>query len=346
MTTPTNSRRWLVTGGAGFFGRRMCSALQKLGQQVVVLDIASQKDTTPIQYIQGSVTDPAIYRSQVPGVDIVVHAATALPLHPKSRVQHVISQGTLQAVRYAEERRLHCIVLSTTAVYSPYAAGPHKEDAPTAGIYGPYALAKVEAENHCKRALDRGAKISLVRPKTFIGPGRLGLFSLLCDWVLAGKKVPILGAGQNRYQLLDVDDLVEAVWQLANASEFAAGIFNVGAKSFGTVLQDLSSLCMYAGTGASVRPVPAKATQSLLRMFYRMGLSPLYPWVYETCDRDHMVDTSKIEETLGFVPRFSNLDALTRTFDWYRLHGRYMPHRRGHDGRWRQGLLGMFRALS
>ena len=50
----------------------------------------------------------------------------------------------------------------------------------------------------------------ILRPKTFIGPERLGVFEILFDWIREGRRIPILGDGSNRYQLLAVEDLVEA----------------------------------------------------------------------------------------------------------------------------------------
>ena len=51
----------------------------------------------------------------------------------------------------------------------------------------------------------------IIRPKTFLGPERLGVFQILFDWIREGRRIPILGDGSNRYQLLDVEDLVDAV---------------------------------------------------------------------------------------------------------------------------------------
>ena len=51
----------------------------------------------------------------------------------------------------------------------------------------------------------------IVRPKTFVGPERLGVFEILFDWIREGRRIPILGDGDNRYQLLAVEDLVDAV---------------------------------------------------------------------------------------------------------------------------------------
>jgi nucleoside-diphosphate-sugar epimerase len=54
--------------------------------------------------------------------------------------------------------------------------------------------------------------VPVIRPKTFIGTHRLGVFQILYDWVESGKRIPMIGNGKNRYQLLEVDDLAEAIY--------------------------------------------------------------------------------------------------------------------------------------
>ena len=74
----------------------------------------------------------------------------------------------------------------------------------------------------------------VLRPKTFVGPERLGVFEILFDWVREGRRIYVLGDGSNRYQLLAASDLVEAVVRAADA-DVAGQVLNVGATEFGTV---------------------------------------------------------------------------------------------------------------
>jgi nucleoside-diphosphate-sugar epimerase len=53
----------------------------------------------------------------------------------------------------------------------------------------------------------RGMCIPIIRPKSFVGPERLGVFALFYDWAKDGRHFPMIGSGNNRYQLLDVEPI-------------------------------------------------------------------------------------------------------------------------------------------
>ena len=128
-----------------------------------------------------------------------------------------------------------------------------------------------------------------MRPKTFIGPERLGVFEILFDWIREGRRIPILGDGSNRYQLLAVEDLVEAI--VAAAERDVAGeTFNVGATEFGTVRSDLEGLIATPARAVALRPVPARPAELALRALELARLSPLAEWHYKTAHRDSFVD--------------------------------------------------------
>ena len=114
------------------------------------------------------------------------------------------------------------------------------EDAPLEGV-GHYGRSKIEAEEVARSLAAHGPEVVILRPKTFLGPERLGVFEILFDWIREGRRVPILGDGSNRYQLLDVDDLAEAVL-LAGTKPVAGETLNIGATDFGTVRSDLEAL--------------------------------------------------------------------------------------------------------
>ncbi|MFN8538108.1 MAG: NAD-dependent epimerase/dehydratase family protein [Thermomicrobiales bacterium] len=70
---------------------------------------------------------------------------------------------------------------------------------------GPYGIAKIDAEEVCLRFRRAGMVVPIIRPKSFVGPERLGAFALLYDWALDARNFPMIGSGNNRYQFLDVE---------------------------------------------------------------------------------------------------------------------------------------------
>jgi hypothetical protein len=80
-----------------------------------------------------------------------------------------------------------------------------------------------------------------------------------------------------------------------------------------------------------------------LRLLNRMGLSPLYAWIYETADRDSEVSIERLQQRLGFTPAHSNREALVRNYEWYLAHRAEFQGRSGitHRVPWKRGVLGL-----
>ena len=336
-----------ITGGAGFLGYHCCNQLAEHFEEIRVIDLAPlQDDEYPDHavYIPGDVRDAGVMARALDGCDMLIHAAAALPLWKPSDIISTNVQGTevtMQAALQADVARV--VEISSTAVYGVPRKHPILEDDPLVGV-GAYGHSKIDAEQVCDRFREQGLCICTIRPKTFIGTGRLGVFQILYDWVESGKKIPVVGNGKNRYQLLEVEDLVTAIYLgLTEPPERANDVFNVGATGFDTVLEDLGAMCEYAATGARVMTTPAWLVKALLEVAWQLRLSPLYKWVYGTADKDSFVSTEKIQSTLGWEPQFSNSEALIRSYQWHLDHKHELGGAEGvtHRVAWKQGILSL-----
>jgi nucleoside-diphosphate-sugar epimerase len=351
-THPLGSGRHVfVTGGAGFLGINLIRFLLRQGCDVTSLDIAAfdyPDVASQVRAIQADVRDAeAVYRA-MEGAHVVVHCAAALPLYTETDIFSTEVTGTRNVLEAARRRGVARVVhISSTAVYSTAADGPQDEASPLAPV-GPYAQAKIDAEGVCREYRGRGVCVPVLRPKTFVGPERLGIFGVLYGWVREGRSLPVIGDGHNRYQLLDVADLCDAIAACATLEPSRVDDeFNIGAKEFGTVREDLQALLDHAGFGRHVRPLPAAPIVLALRVLDRLRLSPLYEWVYETAARDSVVSIEKAERVLGFQPRFSNQQALIRNYQWYLEHLSQFERASGisHRVPWKEGMLRLARHL-
>jgi nucleoside-diphosphate-sugar epimerase len=342
--------RWTISGGAGFLGLHLARRLLREGHDVRTLDLAPLDDPElerSVEELRGDVRDPGAATRLCAGADVLVHAAAALPIQAsREAIRSANVDGTAVTFAAALEAGVsRAILISSTAVYGIPKHHPLREDAPLVGV-GHYGESKIEAERVARRAGRRGLEVVVLRPKTFVGPERLGVFEILFDWIREGRRVPILGDGSNRYQLLGVEDLVEATLAAAEA-DVAGETFNLGATSFGTVRSDLEALIRHAGSGSRLRPVPARPAELALHALELARLSPLAEWHYRTAHRDSYVDVSKAQRLLGFAPRLSNEDALCETYDWY-LENRQRLARAGvtHRVPWDQRALAVLKRLS
>ena len=340
-------RRVLVTGGAGFTGINLIRYLLERGVAVRSLDLAefTYADCRDrIEIVTGDIRDAEAVGQAMAGVDLVIHCAMALPLYARDDILTTGIDGTrrlLEAARQADVGRF--VHISSTAVYGIPDHHPLLENDALEGV-GPYGNAKVEAENVCLEYRAQGLVVPIIRPKSFIGPERLGVFALLYDWARDGRGFPMIGSGDNRYQLLDVEDLCQAIWLCSTlADEVVNDTFNIGAGEFKTMKEDYQAVLDHAGFGKRIRGFPATPVIWCLRLLDRLGVSPLYKWVYETASKDSFVSIEKAERILGFQPRHSNQDALIRNFEWYLTHLAEFANASGvsHRVPWKQGALGL-----
>ncbi len=338
-------KTFLITGGTGFLGCHVARELVKRGIRVKLLDLESLNEPDlwgRAENYVGDVRNKILVERLMKNVDVVIHAAAALPLAKPAEVRSTTIDGTkivLESARKNKVKRM--IYISSTAVYGVPKKYPILESDARIGV-GAYGEAKIEAEKMCERFRKKGMCVPIIRPKTFIGTGRLGVFQILFDWVRRGCRIPVIGDGENRYQLLGVEDLVNAIWLAANKPvRVANDTFNVGAKKFETVEKDLTKFFKTVDSNSRVLRTPAKAIKQTLAILERLNLSPLYTWVYATADRDSFVSTKKIEKKLGWRAKYSNAETLIQTFEWYQKHWKNYEKATGitHRVAWRQGAL-------
>ncbi len=337
----------LVTGGAGFLGINLIRYLVEKQHEVISLDIADfdyADVIDKIKIIKGDIRSYITVENAMRGIDAVVHSAAALPLYKAEEIYSTEVKGTRLLIHEAFKQKIKRFVhISSTAVYGIPDHHPLYESDKLDGV-GPYGKAKIEAENVCIEFRQKGMCVPIIRPKSFIGPERLGVFALFYDWAKDGRGFPMIGSGNNRYQLLDVEDLCDSIYSCLTLPEKVVNdTFNVGAKEFTTMKEDYHAVLDYAGFGKKIIPLPEKPIIYTLKILEAMKLSPLYKWVYETASKDSFVSIEKAEKVLGFKPKFSNKDALIRNYKWYMDNLEYFQNQSGisHRVPWKQGILSL-----
>ncbi|BAJ64824.1 NAD-dependent epimerase/dehydratase family protein [Anaerolinea thermophila] len=310
-----------ITGISGFLSINLVRYLLEKGYTHIsgidLVDFA-YPERNRITFYQGDIRDREAVRRSMAGAEMVIHTAAALPLYPPEEIYTTDVVGTRILLEEAHamgvKRFIH---ISSTAVYGVPDHHPLYEDDPLIGV-GPYGKAKIEAEEVCLEYRQKGMCVPILRPKSFIGPERLGVFAIFYEWASEGKNFPMIGSGNNRYQLLDVEDLCEAIHACMTLdAEKVNDTFNIGAAEFTTMRQDYQAVLDEAGFGKRIIPFPAGPVILALKVLEALNLSPLYPWIYETASKDSFVSIEKAQRVLNFQPKYSNRDALLRNYRWY-----------------------------
>jgi nucleoside-diphosphate-sugar epimerase len=242
----------------------------------------------------------------------------------------------IDAAQQAGVRKL--VYTSSSAVFGVPRANPVTEDTPPSPAED-YGRAKLAGEEICRDAAASGFDVSIVRPRTILGHGRLGILQILFDWISRGFDVPVLGRGDNLYQFVHADDLAAACIAAAARPGFA--IYNVGAERFGTMRETLEALCVHAGTGSHVKSVPMGPTVMLAEAARHLGISPLWSYHSLMYGRSLYFDISKAKVELGFAPRYSNVEMICESYDWYLAHRANLAGRSAHTSPVRKGVLAL-----
>lgn len=309
----------VVTGGAGFLGSHLVPILARAGRPVRVVDAAPPPSWLPlpgVELVQADLADPQAGADAVAGAEVVVHAAFAPPSVSADRLRQVNTEGTRALCRAAQAAGVkQVIVISSTIVDRDPRRHPVLRASPLDRLDA-YRSTRAEAESVALAAAGPRMQVAIARPKTFVGPGRVGGFALVFDLVRRGVAVPILGPGTNRYQLVDVRDLAHGLRLLVELG--GDGLYSFGSSSYGTVAEDLGALITAAGTGARLRRLPAGLGRAAVTAVELAGLDPLAEWHHCTAARrDSVVDTDRARRGLGWEPQRSNATSLIDAYRWY-----------------------------
>lgn len=322
----------LITGGTGFLGVHLARHFLKQKWEVTLFDIADldAKDLIgKVKVVKGNIDDISALNKALKHQDFVVHAAAALPIQQDREVIfHINIDGTRNVLEAALKNKVKRLVfISSTAVYGIPKHLPETEESPLDPI-GDYGVSKIEGEKLCREFMKKGLDINIIRPKTFLGIERLGVFALWFEAIYNNRKLYILGQGNNKYQLLAVTDIADAIYK-ALISKAKNQIFNIGAKEFGTWRSDLSYVIKKENSKAIITTLPVLPSQIILQILEIMHLSPLAAWHYKTMPVPSYVSIIKAEKLLNWHPQKSNRELFLESYDWYKTHRSEIINRQG-----------------
>ncbi len=307
----------LITGGSGYFGSLLTHRLVQQGYQCRVFDLNDADDRPPgVDFIRGDIRDYAAIRGACEEIEVIHHNVAQVPLAKnRSLFKSVNITGTDFLLRAAQDAGVAKVIYtSSSAIFGVPDKNPVTEQMSPKPEEA-YGRTKAEAEDICQRYIDQGMDISVVRPRTILGKGRLGIFQILFEWISQGVNVPVLGSGNNIYQFIHADDLADAC--ILAGQRQGPSVFNCGSERFCSMRETLEHLCQHAGTGAEVVSVPMTPAIWAMNISGTLGLSPLGPYHALMYGRTMYFDISKAKRELGWQPRYSSKEMFVDSYEWY-----------------------------
>jgi nucleoside-diphosphate-sugar epimerase len=340
----------LITGGSGYFGCLLRDRLLAAGRRVRVFDLVDADDRpAEVDLLRGDIRDFTAVRAACEGAQEIYHNVAQVPVAKDRELFWSVNEGgTENLLRAAVEAKTHKVIhTSSSAVFGVPKRNPVDEDTePNPGEA--YGRAKLAAEHLVRRYVqEKQLDVTVIRPRTILGHGRLGIFQILFDWIEEGRSVPVLGKGDNVYQFIHADDLADAC--IRAGARPGPTVYNIGAAHFGTMRETLEGLCLHAHTGSRVYSVPMGLAMAAMNLTSFLGLSPLGPYHSLMYGRSLYFDISRAVRELDWQPRFSNIEMICESYDWYLRHKHEVlgqKDRSAHRSAMRQGVLRLLKRFS
>ena len=305
--------KYLVTGGAGFIGSHIATALVIRGDQVRVFDNLSTGTRAnlehlkgQVEFVEGDLLDRPALEKAMSGVEVVYHQA-ALASVPRSVVAPLDTHaacvtGTLHVLdtaRQADVRRVVYAGSSSAYGNQPYMS-KREQDVPVP--LSPYAAAKFAGESYCRAfTATYGLETVTIRYFNVFGPRQdpqseySAVIPIFVTKMLAGEKPTVYGDGYQSRDFTYIDNVVAGNLAAADASQASGQVFNIACGRQFSLLDLLNSINNVLGT-----QIEAKFAEA------RVGDV-----------RESLADISAAREVLGYEPRVDFEEGLRRSIEYY-----------------------------
>jgi nucleoside-diphosphate-sugar epimerase len=330
MTDPTERRPLtLVTGATGFTGSHLTRSLVADGERVRAIvrsaEAASRLLPPQTELVVGDLTDPDVVDRAMDGVHTVYHLAAVYreAKHVDARYRAVNVEASARlldaAVGRRVERYVHC---STVGVHGNITSPPADEETE----YGPgdvYQESKCEAEQLALGYRDR-LPLAVARPTAIYGAGDTRLLKMFR--MIALRRFPLLGGGDNYYHMVHVSDLIRGLRLLATHPRAAGEVFILGGERYLKLSELAAMIAGVAGVPAPRLRLPVRPFQlvgSLCeKLCVPLGIEPpIHRRRVDFFTKSRAFTIEKARRLLGYRPQVSLEDGIRTTFEWYVAEG-------------------------
>ena len=322
----------LITGGSGYLGSSLIKYILPKVSSVTNFDlIRPSENFENVKFIKGDISNFEDIKEASRNIDVIYHNVAKVPItKDKNQFTKVNEIGTKNLLEAAQLHNIKKIIyISSSAVFGVPEKTPVLETDERNPIEA-YGISKKKAENLCFDYVKRGLDISIIRPRTILGENRLGIFSILFEWIDQGKKIPILNNGKNFYQFVHVNDLNDAIFKSSLIE--GSNTFNIGAEKFGTMYETIDALIEHTGSISKIKNIDKNIFLNIAYFLSKINLIPLQEYHFKVYGKSIFFDISKAKKILNWKPKFSNIESIIASYENYLLiknklkKNNYSPH--------------------
>jgi len=306
---------YLVTGGAGFIGSHLATALVERGDKVRVLDNLSTGDARNLDHlrsrfemIEADLLDRPVVERALQGVDVVFHQAAlasvprsvALPLDTHAACA-TATLNLLDAARATGVRRV--VYGGSSSAYGQQTGSSAKRESDLPAPVSPYAVAKLAGEYYCQAfTATYGLETVVIRYFNVFGPRQdpasqyAAVIPNFVTAMLAGRRPIIFGDGTQSRDFTYVDNVVQGNLLAANARHAVGRTINVACGKQINLLQLVAAINKVLGT----------------------NIEPEFTDPRPGDIRDSLAEISLARELLGYEPAVDFDEGLRRSIEYYK----------------------------
>ncbi len=318
-------KRIIIFGSSGFLGSKLSNKLSELGFDVVAVDINNNNQILDekINYINIDLTKNTIDEFiDIKKTDIFINLASRqyhnkIPYFGRQKwfdeLNFNVSSKTIQLA--ISKGIAGYIFFSTDMVYG-IPQGNNIDELQTPNPIGEYGRSKLKAENELTKFSKNKLPLTIFRPRLISGPGRLGIFKKLFSLIYNSNMVPIIGNGNNCYQMVSVEDCVSAII-LAIHNNIPNEIINLASQEKINVKTLINDLIYHAKSESKIFPFNATLIKNILNISDIVGLSIMYKEQYKIADKDIFLDISKAKNLLNWEPKFNDQEMINQAYNFW-----------------------------
>jgi UDP-glucose 4-epimerase len=310
----------LIAGASGYFGQILSRQLLRQGHEIFCLDLELSeelpKDMQAVCDVRNQNDIALVTRSRQ--FDVLIHLATQIDFAVSDQKKLYDNNiGCTEALaEYAKTAGIKKFIFtSSNSVYLGLNKGIiFDDDSPKATDM--YGQSKIDSEN-ILNAYTGYFTLNIIRCPNIIDGGRMGMLSILFELLDANATIWTLGDGGICHQTLYAGDLCRLIELLFLKCEGAT--YNVGSADVQSFKELYAQLIVHAGSRSKIRSVNMKLAILVLKMFYKLGISPMGPYQFRMLTKDFIFDTTRAQRELNWYPTLNNYEMLAIAYDHYKF---------------------------